>query len=74
MRVGGTLGGVGGVMIAAVERRPGRGFRWVAELKPVTMLARRPPELGAFSSGIKPGWDYPPAFPSWHGVSGACSD
>src|ERR1035441_5942927 len=35
------------------------------------MLARRPPNWGAFSSSIRLGWDYPPACPSWHGVSGA---
>src|SRR5262249_4056407 len=38
------------------------------------MLARRVPELGAFSSDIMLGSDYPPACPSWHGVSCACSD
>jgi integrase len=38
------------------------------------MLARRVPELGAFSSDIMLGSDYPPACPSWHGVNCACSD
>src|SRR5262249_22126853 len=38
------------------------------------MLARRVPELGAFSSDIMLGSDYPPACPSWHGVSCAFSD
>jgi len=32
------------------------------------------PELVAFSSGIRLGSDCPQGCPSWHGVSGACSD
>jgi hypothetical protein len=39
-----------------------------------TMLARRPPRTGGFSSGIRLGSDYPPAYPSWRGVSCAYSD
>jgi hypothetical protein len=37
-------------------------------------LAGRPPKLGSFVSGIRLGSDYLPAYPSSHGVSGACSD
>ena len=29
---------------------------------------------GLFLRGIRLGWDYPPVYPSWPGVSGACSD
>jgi hypothetical protein len=32
------------------------------------------PESGAFSSGIKPAWDYLPRYRSWQGVSVACFD
>ena len=38
-----------------------------------TMLASRPPNWGP-SSDIRLGRDYPPVCPSWHGVSGSCSD
>jgi hypothetical protein len=44
------------------------------EQKYISDAGKKAPELGAFSSGIRLGWDYPPAGPSWHGVSGACSD
>jgi hypothetical protein len=44
------------------------------EQKYISDVGKKAPELGAFSSGIRLGWDYPPACPSWHGVSGACSD
>jgi len=44
------------------------------ERKYISNAGRKTPELGAFSSGIRLGWDYPPACPSWHGVSGVCSD
>jgi len=37
------------------------------------MLARRPPNWD-LSSDIRLGRDYPPVCPSWHGVSGSCSD
>jgi hypothetical protein len=37
------------------------------------MLARRPPNW-AFSLGVKPGWDYPPRYRDWQGVSVACFD
>ena len=35
---------------------------------------KKAPELGAFCLGIRFGWNYPPAGPRRHGVSGACSD
>ena len=38
-----------------------------------TMLASRAPNWGP-SSDIRLGRDYPPVCPSWHGVSGSCSD
>ena len=38
------------------------------------MLARRPPNWGPFSSGIKPAWDYPARYRGWQGVSVACFD
>src|SRR5674476_232335 len=44
------------------------------EQKYISDAGKKAPELGAFSSGIRLGWDYPPAGPSRHGVSGACSD
>jgi hypothetical protein len=44
------------------------------EQKYISDAGKKAPELGAFSSGIRLGWDYPPAGPSWPGVSGACSD
>ena len=44
------------------------------EQKYISDAGKKAPELGAFSSGIRLGWDYPSAGPSWHGVSGACSD
>jgi hypothetical protein len=44
------------------------------EQKYISDADKKAPELGAFSSGIRLGSDYPPACPSWHGVSGACSD
>jgi hypothetical protein len=37
-------------------------------------FGKKAPELGAFSSGIKPAWDYPPRYRSWQGVSVACFD
>src|ERR1019366_3871429 len=43
------------------------------EQKYISDAGKKASELGAFSSGIRLGWDYPPACPSWHGVSGACS-
>src|SRR5216683_2194712 len=42
------------------------------EQKYISDAGKKAPELGAFSSGIRLGWDYPPAGPSWPGVSGAC--
>jgi ubiquinone/menaquinone biosynthesis C-methylase UbiE len=42
--------------------------------KYISNVSKKAPELGAFSSGIRLGWDYPPACPSWHGVYGVCSD
>src|ERR1035437_2117496 len=44
------------------------------EQKYISDAGKKASELGAFSSGIRLGWDYPPACPSWHGGSGACSD
>ena len=44
------------------------------EQKYISDAGKKAPELGAFSSGIRLGWDYPPAGPNWHGVNGACSD
>src|SRR6266581_1051607 len=32
------------------------------------------PRTGGLSSVIRLGRDYPPVCPSWHGVSGSCSD
>lgn len=32
------------------------------------------PRTGGLSSDIRLGRDYPPVCPSWHGVSGSCSD
>ena len=45
------------------------------EQKYINDASKKAPETGAFCSGIRLGSDYPPAaYPSWHGVSGACSD
>jgi transposase len=44
------------------------------EQKYISDAGKKAPELGAFSSGIKARRDCPPAFRSWHGVSGSCSD
>ena len=45
------------------------------EQKYISDAGKKAPETGAFCSGIRLGSDYPPAaYPSWHGVSGACSD
>jgi len=35
---------------------------------------KKAPGPGCLSSDFRLGWDYPPVCPSWHGVSGACSD
>ena len=44
------------------------------EQKYISDAGKKAPEPGAFSSDIRLGSDYLPACPSWHGVSGACSD
>jgi hypothetical protein len=44
------------------------------EQKYISDAGKKVPELGAFSSGIKPAWDYPPQYRSWQGVSVACFD
>ena len=44
------------------------------EQRYISDAGKKAPELGAFSSGIRLGSDYPPGFPRRHGVSGACSD
>jgi len=44
------------------------------EQKYISDAGKKAPELGAFSSGIKPAWDYPPQYRSWQGVSVACFD
>src|SRR5271154_1522726 len=41
------------------------------EQKYINEAGKKAPELGAFSLEVKRGWDYPPAYPSWRGVSGA---
>jgi pimeloyl-ACP methyl ester carboxylesterase len=35
------------------------------EQKYISDANKKAPELGAFSSGIKPAWDYPPRYRSW---------
>ena len=44
------------------------------ERKYINDACKKAPELGAFLSGIRLGLDYPPAYPGWHGVIGACFD
>ena len=44
------------------------------EQKYISDANKKAPELGAFSSGIKPAWDYPPRYWSWQAVSVACFD
>jgi hypothetical protein len=46
--------------------RPGQKY--------INDAGKKAPELGAFSSGIRLGWDDPPAYRNWNGVIGACSD
>jgi hypothetical protein len=41
------------------------------ERRCITDDGKKAPELGAFCLGTRFGWNYPPAGPSWHGVSGA---
>ena len=42
--------------------------------KYINDAGKKAPDLGAFSSGIRLGWDDPPTCRNWDGVSGACSD
>jgi hypothetical protein len=42
------------------------------EQKYISDAGKKAPELGAFSSGIRPWWDCLPVYPSWPGVSGVC--
>ena len=45
------------------------------EQKYINDASQKAPETGVFCSGIRLGSDYlPAAYPSSHGVSGACSD
>jgi DNA-binding transcriptional LysR family regulator len=44
------------------------------EQKYISDASQKAPETGVFCSGIRLGSDYLPAYPSSHGVSGACSD
>jgi hypothetical protein len=44
------------------------------EQKYISNASRKALETGVFCSGIRLGSDYLPAYPSKHGVSGACSD
>jgi len=44
------------------------------ERKYISDASQKAPETGVFCSGIRLGSDYLPAYPSSHGVSGACSD
>jgi hypothetical protein len=53
---------------------PETSYIGAPERKYINDAYKNAPELGAFSSGIRLGWDYPPVCPNWDGVSGACSD
>ena len=44
------------------------------EQKYISDGGKKAPALGAFSLEVKPGWDYPPRYRSWQGVSVACFD
>ena len=50
--------------------------KWIGwpEQKYISDASQKAPETGVFCSGIRLGSDYLPAYPSSHGVSGACSD
>jgi hypothetical protein len=53
---------------------PEQKYIGLPEQKYISDAGMKAAELGAFCSGIRLGSDYPPGCPSWHGVSGACSD
>jgi hypothetical protein len=53
---------------------PETSYIGAPERKYINDAYKKAAELGAFLSGIRLGWDYPPACPSWHGVIGACFD
>ena len=38
------------------------------------MVASRGPRIGGFSLEVKAGWNYPPGYRCWQGVSVACFD
>jgi hypothetical protein len=44
------------------------------EQKYISDAGKKAPRTGGLSSDIRLGRDYPPVCPSWHGVSGSCSD
>jgi hypothetical protein len=53
---------------------PGQKCIGWPEQKYISDAGKKAPELGAFSSGIKPAWDYPARYRGRQGVSVACFD
>jgi len=50
---------------------PKREYIGLPEKKHISDAGKKAAEMGAFSSGIRLGSDYPPACLGWHGASGA---